>query len=185
MADKDFLKQLKQVNISKDGEKTKERFRQVWKAAPASKKKEVRELAGVSANTIYRIANTGSINAKLAIALAQVLNADPLYLTGEADEAGEYTEKAANSLLRKYGSGKGLRRRQRSPKIAAPEQKADTAENQDEICAPALSGLNKGVIANLSGDKMLILFESLRTKASAGVPGSREKVERILELLLY
>ena len=184
MLEQDFLKQLKQVNISKDGEKTKVRFKEVWKAASSTKKNEVKGLAGVAQNTIYRVGNTGSISAKLALAIAQVLNINPLYLTGEANEVGEYTDKSVNSLLRKHGYDKKSEKKPRG-KRNATEAKDDPSTEQNEIFSTSLSKLNKDVIANLSGDKIMNLFESLRTKVSAGVPGSQEKIEKILELLLY
>jgi len=182
--EQDFLKQLKQVDISKNGEKTKERFKEVWKPSSPAQKKEIQALAGVAMNTLGRIANTGSINAKLAIAIAQVLNVNPLYLTGEANEIGECTDKNINALLRKHGYNKKAekkpwgRRKEAEPKVEPPIE-------QNEIFSTSLSKLNKDVISNLSGDKIINLFETLRTKASAGVPGSQEKMEKILELLLY
>ena len=200
MLDTGFLKQLKQVNISKDVEKTKARFKEVWKAATPAKKKEAHELAGVAANTIYRVGNTGSISIKLAIALAQVLNVDPLYLTGEANDIGEYSDKSVNKLLRKHGYSDKSEKKPRGRRKAAAAPKGDTPENNNEssskplatanqnindILTKPLLALNQDVVANLSGDTIQNLFETLRIKASAGVPDAQEKMEKILELLFY
>ena len=65
MLETDFLKKLKQVNISKDVEKTKARFKEVWKVSSPAQKKEIQALAAVAMNTLGRLANTGSINARL------------------------------------------------------------------------------------------------------------------------
>ena len=80
------LKTFKQVNVSKDAEKTKERIAQDFKAASNADKQAICELSGQVRSSIYRIYNTGSINARLLMAFAQVLNKNPFYYTGETDE---------------------------------------------------------------------------------------------------
>jgi len=39
----------------------------------------------------------------MVIAISQTLNVDPFYLTGEADEPGEFTDEALRALLLKRG----------------------------------------------------------------------------------
>jgi len=102
------IKTLKQVNISIDPVKTQERVRQVWKSAKNAAKNEVVALAGCSKATVYRIFDTGSIHIKLAIAIGQVLNVNPYYLTGEADEPGEFAEALMLQLLERHGYAKLL-----------------------------------------------------------------------------
>jgi hypothetical protein len=102
------IQSLKQTNISTDGAKTKERTEALWKAAKPAQKQDIRELAGVVAASVYRVYNTGSISAKLAIAFAQVLNISPFYLAGEADEPGAFAEADLLRLLEQHGYKKLL-----------------------------------------------------------------------------
>jgi len=102
MLEAKYIQQLKQSNISADGEKTKERVEKLWKAAAAEQKQAILEMAGVIAATIYRVYKTGSISAKLAVPLAQVLNVDPFYLMGQEDEPGEFSDEALRKLLLKH-----------------------------------------------------------------------------------
>ena len=102
------LKPLKQVSISIDPEKTKERVSQIWKAQKNATKNDVVALAGCSKATVYRIFDTGSIHIRLAIAIGQVLNVSPYYLTGEADEPGEFSEALLLQILEQHGYKKLL-----------------------------------------------------------------------------
>jgi len=97
------LKDLKQVNISIDPAKTKVRTEQVWKAQRNAAKNDFVAFLGCSPATVHRVYKTGSIHIKLAIAFGQVLNVNPYYLTGEADEPGEFTEALLLQLLEQHG----------------------------------------------------------------------------------
>jgi len=97
------LGSLKQVNISQDAEKTKARAEQLWKEQSNAKKKELTEFAGCIPATIHRIYKTGAIHIKLTLAFAQMLNINPYYLTGEADEPGEFSDVLLLQLLEQHG----------------------------------------------------------------------------------
>ena len=99
----DQLGTLKQVNISVSPEKTAQRTEQLWKSQSNAKKKELTEFAGCIATTFHRIYKTGAIHMKLAITLAQGINVNPYYLTGEADEPGEYSDALLVQLLEQHG----------------------------------------------------------------------------------
>jgi len=97
------LKSLKQNDISADAGKTKARAEQLWKAQKNATKNDLVAFAGCSPATVHRIYKTGSIHIKLALAFGQVLNVNPYYLTGEADEPGEFTEALLLQLLEQHG----------------------------------------------------------------------------------
>ena len=97
------LKSLKQNDISADAEKTKARAEQLWKAQKNATKNDLVAFAGCSPATVHRIYRTGSIHIKLALAFGQVLNVNPYYLTGEADEPGEFTEALLLQILEQHG----------------------------------------------------------------------------------
>ena len=98
-----LIQKLKQSNISANGEKTVERLKKVWKSASSAQKKAIEELAGVGQRTIYRVYNTGSISAKIAVSVSQTLNVDPYYLTGESDEMSGSSDQTLNDFLIKLG----------------------------------------------------------------------------------
>jgi len=114
----DQIKSLKQNNISVDPEITKQHTQQVWKAAKNAVKNDVIALAECAKGTVYRVFQTGSISIKLAIAIGQVLNVSPYYLTGEADKPGEFSEALLLQLLEQHGYKKLL------AEIALPAEEA-------------------------------------------------------------
>jgi len=97
------LKTLKQNNISIDPDKTKERTEQLWKPQKNKTKNDFLAFAGCSAPTVRRVYQTGAIHIKLAIAFGQVLNINPYYLTGEANEPGEFSDALLLQLLEQHG----------------------------------------------------------------------------------
>ena len=82
MLNKEALKHFKKDNASADTEKVKQRLHTLWSAASPEQKKEVREFADVAQNTMSRARVTGILSTKMAVAFAQCLNVDPMYLTG-------------------------------------------------------------------------------------------------------
>ena len=100
------LNTLKQVNISTDANKTSERAEQLWKSQKNATKADLLAFAGCTGPTVHRIYKNGNIHIKLAIAFAQVLNINPYYLTGEADETGECTDALLLQLLEQHGYNK-------------------------------------------------------------------------------
>ena len=128
MLSQEFVVQLKRSNISKDAEKTKQRVEELWKASSKEDKKAVEELAKTDRVSIARIYKVGSISAKLAVALGQVLNVDPLYLIGEIDERRECSDE----LLRKFLNAKGYKdiakkalKPTRKPRVNTPAKPQD------------------------------------------------------------
>ena len=192
-----LIQQLKQSNISKDGPKTSQRVQEVWKAASAADKQAVCDISGSAKATIYRIFKTGGISAKLAIAMAQVLHTDPLYLTGEADERGAYSESAATTFLSRLGydkllieQDKAVRRAQRE----AARQKKDAASAPAEEATPALaepmpaedkSAAKEAPAGEIvTNEDLLVLLQSLEIRAKAGIPQAKELLRQIKLLLL-
>lgn len=108
MFDVEFIRKLKQTNVSVDSEKTKERVKQLWKDASSELKQQIVVDADVKRATIYRIYHTGSISARLTVAFAQKLNVDPYYLSGEKDEIAECSDDALDRFLRDKGYSKQI-----------------------------------------------------------------------------
>jgi len=186
------IKQLKQSNISVDGDKTQERVAALWKAASSQQKAAVKALADVATQTVYRVYNTGSISAKLAVAISQALNVDPFYLTGESDEAGECSGAALRELLQKHGYRKLLAEREIAEKKVtrklkeAEEAEAAEAEAADaEEAAPAEEAvITEAPQMELAAEELQLLLSALLLRAKAGAPGAAESLAKVTRLLL-
>ena len=102
------IRQLKQVDISKDAEKTKERTREAWYAASKDAQEAIMTLTGITKSSVQRAYKTGSISAKLALAFAQTLNLNPYYLSGESDEQSDCSDELIRMFLSDHGYQKLL-----------------------------------------------------------------------------
>jgi hypothetical protein len=136
------LKKLKKVNVSKNAEKTKERVKQDYNAASKEDKKEIVALSGQAMNTFYRVYKTGIVNARIVLAMAQTLDIQPWYYTGEIDEREPLADgqlqqflkvHGYNALLKELGEIKPSKRKyNRKPKEEASVS-AVTSDESDEI----------------------------------------------------
>jgi hypothetical protein len=202
MFDSESIKELKQVNISKDAEKTKERITDLWKHAPKPQRQEILTLAGVTLASIQRAYKTGNISAKLVVPLAQVLGVNPFYLIGESDDAGPCTDKLLNKLIGKQSFKKsakgrnavnrGLKRRKKQsvadeqgdvPNVqsvidACPEPQPDLSDNT------ASSDLHDVAVLvdALTEEDLSVLLKALLLRAKAG--GKYAEVADKVKLLL-
>jgi len=181
-----LVQRLKQNNISKDGEKTKARVQEIWKAASAAEKQAVCDLSGTAKATVYRIFTTGGISAKLAIAIAQVLQVDPLYLTGEAEQRGTYNEVVVTTLLSRLGyekllveQDKAIRRAQRE---AVRLQKETVVKNETTSQEKNIKEVSKSEI--VTSEDLIVLLQSLEIRAKAGIPQAKQLLGQIKLLLL-
>ena len=144
MLTSEIIQKLKQVNVSMDGELTTQRAKDVLKAASRAQKNEIDALAGVKRVSINRVYATGNISAKIAIAIAQILNVNPFFLTGEADERGECTDEILNSFLTAQGYADLVEepakpaRKTRTKKAAVPavEEPSEAVEETPAVDAP-------------------------------------------------
>jgi len=139
-----LIRQLKQVNISKDTEKTKERTREAWYAASKDAQEAIMSLTGITKSSVQRAYKTGSISAKLALAFAQTLNLNPYCLTGESDEQADCSEELIRSFLGDHGYQKLLAElppaqpvKTRKRRTKASTEKADQVQPAPEpVAAP-------------------------------------------------
>ena len=97
------IQSLKKNNISRDAEKTMQRLRAIWQPLAKAQREEILSLADIKKVSIERAYKTGGVSAKVIIAIAQVLNLDPLYFTGESDEQGTFDAEAVISYLAALG----------------------------------------------------------------------------------
>jgi len=198
MYDQAFIKQLKQSNISADGEKTKQRAKEYWKGASNADKDAMQELAGISRNSIYRVYETGNISVKVAVAFAQIRNVDPRYLTGEIDEPGECSDEVLRDFLMAHGYEKLLqtqprpRRRRGKAAAAAEPESIDNGVGEsdvpDELVVLAVEAAvpenSPNPMRQMSEDEMLLLMRSIMLRVKLNAPGAKERADRLIAALL-
>jgi len=195
------LQQLKRTNISKDAGKTKQRAKDLWKGLKLVQRQAIKDLAGVSSQSIYKVYNDGGISVKVALAFAQTLNINPLYLTGEADEPGECSDAIVRELLLKYGYQKLVaeiklpevkpekRKYTRREKPEAEEAPADSSD-EDDASAEGTTDLPDPVPQlppgsdALTADDLQQLVVALYVQAKAGISCSKEKLDQI-KLIIF
>jgi len=192
----DQVQKLKRTNISQDAEKTMQRAKDLWKGLKLVQRNAVKELAGVSSQSVYKVYNDGGISIKLAIAFAQTLGISPYYLTGEADEPGEYSDTLIRELLLKNGYQKlvaelelpetkpAKRKYERRPKPEAEEVPTEiVAEEIAPVEEPApqpdyVPQLPPGSDTLTAEDLQNLIF-ALCVQAKAGIATSKEKLDQI------
>ena len=184
---------LKRTNVSMDSEKTKQRFEEIFKPAKIKQKQAVRELAGVTSQVAHNIYNTGNISAKMVIAVSQTLNVDPFYLTGEADEQGEFSDVSLRELLMKHGyrnliasielPEKKKRPYTRRAVQADPAPQPATNEAPEEQLVVVADAPLAPVFPLEEADQAAML-RSLHIRAKAGIEGAQDRLDQINRLLL-
>jgi len=199
MLDTSQLQQLKRTNISKDPEKTKQRVTQLWQGQKMKQKQAIRELAGITAQPIYRTQETGTISARLVLAFAQSLGVSPLYLIGEVDEPGECTDALIRDILLKYGyrelvasmeipeakptKRKYTRREQLAQVEASAEEAAEEDAQIDEV--PTTTEMQLPSVSDtLTADDLQQLIFALYVQEKAGIIASKEKLDQIKRIIL-
>ncbi|MCL2855834.1 MAG: hypothetical protein FWE21_09495 [Defluviitaleaceae bacterium] len=119
----EFIKKMKQSNVSKDAEKTIARLKEVWKGLSKAQREQVLDFSGVTKFAIERSYKVGALSAKVVVAIAQVAEIYPQYLTGESDEktvSGDLTA-IVTDFLKELGYKVG-----KKDIIVGPQQKTPT-----------------------------------------------------------
>ena len=124
----EIIQSMGRKNVSANAELTKQRSKDALKAAKRKQKDEIDALTGLKRISVNRVYATGIITAKVAVAIGQVLNIDPFYLTGEIDEPGVCTDNALVSFLTTKGYPKLAKGLHKSSAAAKTEEPAASAE---------------------------------------------------------
>ncbi|MCL2399833.1 MAG: hypothetical protein FWC91_08865 [Defluviitaleaceae bacterium] len=180
MIDEGVIKKLKQTNVSTNPTKTKKRVYELWKSSSKAKKRTIEETAGISRATIYRVYNTGSVSAKLAVPMSQNFNVDPYYLIGETDIASECTEEILIAFLKGLGYEKVLN-------DAFKKQEKDDDETMQGVANAEVKFQNTfpEISANdLTLADLHLLMQSLLLRERAGIEDAVKKAAKLRGLLL-
>ena len=103
-----MLNLIKQSDVSKNKELTKERVDTLWKSLDANQRLQIKAY-DISLATVKRTRDLGNISVKVASALAIVCGVDPYYLTAETDENNiQADENRIRDFISNHGYGKVL-----------------------------------------------------------------------------
>ena len=176
------IKELKQTNVSMNADLTKQRVKDILKTASQEQRTEIETLSGLKRTSIDRVYAKGAISAKIAIAIAQTLNVNPSYLTGEVEERGECTEKTLKAFLKTKNTANSKKstatptgrthKKPTQPKGTAPKTPADNK--------PARGDVSRS--SDMNEDEAMVLLKSLFIQAKYS-PGSKDKLNQVKALL--
>lgn len=106
MLDKLIVSQLNTANISIDNAKTKERLEEIWKNATSQERQKAVDLGGYKDTRSFNNAlRTARISLRMTVAIAQIFNIDPLFISAESDVKQELTEENLNKIIENHGYG--------------------------------------------------------------------------------
>ena len=185
--DNAILTQLKQVDVSIDKDKTKERVNNKWKAASISERKAFLDEYGVQESNVYRIRTVGAIMPKTALFFSEHFGINPLFLSGDIDEDTGWCKEAMEDFLvrkgytlqpaepsaKKEGKGKGTKKAP-GQKATAPAIEATAAESK----AAPLSDP-----ADMSVEEMVSIVTSMYALAKYSA-SAKEKLIRVAGVLV-
>jgi len=137
MIDRAVLKKLKQVDISKDKEKTKARVRELWTKLDKESRDKVLGLADIAKITVERTYKNGTITPKLTAAFASLHNINPFYITGESDSMDGYSEDVLLKFLKDKNAEKQRRKKVVPKKAAKADAPAEVKKAPQRNAAPA------------------------------------------------
>ena len=200
----EIISKVKQVDIGGNAEKTKQRVREVWSSAEKDQRNAILELANIKKYTVERSYKNGNISAKLASALALVLEIDPYYLAGRTDDPQIFSEELVVAFLKEFGydellSNETKKKRSYTKKKKANEQVEENAASFDDEDAneidPYRSALDMAdylseVIpedemlrfADMTDDDVIFLLKSLSLKARFN--DDKKKVLNLIKFIL-
>jgi len=152
MTDKKYFENLKQVDVSKDKEKTKERVKELWAPLDKASRDKILELADIAKSTVERTYKRGNITPKLAAAMADILSINPYFLTGEADSPDGFSEDELIGFLKNKNAVKQRAGRASAKKAVKRSRKAEpAAPKAEKITAPkAVKQVTAGVSVKIN-----------------------------------
>ena len=190
MFDATVIQKLKRSNISDNAEDTISRVKGLWKNANREQRDSILELSGLQKVSVERAYKTGSISAKLVVAMAQVLNVNPYFLIGESNDAGKCTDEDLKSLLLKHGYGNLVDEQKKADRKAArlaKQQSAQSEEPEPENDTAPVEEIQVNTeysLTALSDENILALTHALRIKAELGNLAAKETLTQIQKLLV-
>jgi hypothetical protein len=189
------LKALKKGNVSVNAGKSKVRIPEAFKKATTAQKDEIINLSGLSKFTFYGASKTGAASPRAVIALAQIMDISPFYLTGESDKKEPCDAAVLLEFFNKCNSDKEKPGKTKSPakgkaakavpvkavKKAAPVKSAKPKAVKATVPAKAAPKAEKAI--NIDDGSLIKLLEALAIRAKFG--GDAEATyKKVVQLLV-
>ena len=165
---------------------------ELFKAASKTEKASIESMSGLGRATMYKAIGTGNLSAKLAVAIAQTLNVNPFFLTGESGDRGACSDKIIRDFLigkdKAYeklfaGTKPGRKPRAAKPAAATP---TSVSEPPQQPVAEDPAGMPEFVnqfIDGMTEEQMITLMRSILLRAGSGVPNYVELAFNLKKLL--
>ena len=177
----DQIQSLSKSNQSVDGQKTKERVREVWNPADKKTRDEILKLCGLTQSAIQKSASTGTISAKTVCAISQTLKINPYYLIGESDEKDYFTDDIISDFLRNRNitfTKKSVKAKTvKTEKAVKPAQAAQTktvAGNKGKTVKDVKGATEKPVAVSSAAAPSAVAVSKTKTQTAApSVPVSK------------
>jgi len=210
MLSAETIQMLKRINVSANGDLTKQRTKELLKSSSQRAKREIDVLSGLKRVSLNRVSATGSISARMALAIAQTLNISPYYLTGESEEKGECDNITLDAFLTDKGYSHFAKlsaagRKTRAKRVVGGEKaekiqgESVDAENTCELPASTDSELPKEQppecafthddsdflpAEHMSEEEAALLFHALFAQAKYSAK-AKETLTNVLSLLVF
>jgi hypothetical protein len=183
MLTRDVYNKLKQTNITKRPEVTKERVKGIWDALEKHQRQEIFSVSGLKKTTLDRTNREGNISAKLTTALAEVTRIDPYYIAAMTDEKSEsVSDHRIESFLISLGYQNVLREvREKAfkptivqePDNKAPAKPEPESTDKSDISLLSMAKLRvdkltddeRNSLDSMSEEEMLYLLKSLALRS--------------------
>ena len=83
---------LELADVSVNNKLTKQRVSELMNSASQKQKDDIDATAKISGTSMNRVCATGNVNIMVTNIIARQFDVNPLYITGDADELGEFTD---------------------------------------------------------------------------------------------
>jgi len=113
------LRALKKGNASVDAEKSKTRIPEAFKNATREQKAALSEMTGFASSSFYNVSRTGTASPRMVLAMSQILDVSPFYLTGETDEKKSCDAVELAVFFNKCNSAKPAKVKEKPVKVKA------------------------------------------------------------------
>jgi hypothetical protein len=161
------LKALKKGNVSVNTGKSKVRIPEAFKKATTAQKDEIINLSGLSKFTFYGASKTGAASPRAVIALAQIMDISPFYLTGESDKKEPCDAAVLLEFFNKCSGNEKIPTKIKSPAKGKAAKAAPVKAVKK--AAPVKSAKPKAEKAiNIDDGSLIKLLEALAIRAKFG-----------------
>ena len=178
MITKTMLNAIKQNDVSKNKELTKERVESTWQSISKEMRKKIADY-DISAATLKRTRDMGNISVKVAAALALISGYDPYYFTAEVDQNNiPADENRIIEFIKEKGYEEVLKITDEETDTKKRGRKSKTIKKEVELLPPFQPEPNIAGEADLAEPETgaeLFTIEEFAEKQMANLPDDKKE----------